>query len=121
MERSTRRRKLFEKSHGICHWCGTMCEFHEMNGGGKPGLEEATIDHIYSDRDPRRKLYPGQWVLAHARCNYKRADIENQAAEKLWRALSPYIYEGGIVTHDPEPLERNIRNLETLIKKFGGF
>lgn len=111
MTRSSKRRKLFEKHNGICYWCNKPCEYHEMSGGGSPKMMEATIDHIYSDRDPRRPQFPGHYVLAHAKCNYMRANIENRAAETLWKALAPFIYKDGIVTHDPKPLYDGIEEI----------
>lgn len=98
-----RRQKLY-KQDPRCFWCGELTEYHDMPGGGKPGPEEATIDHLYSRRDPRRELFPGKWVNAHNKCNLKRAEIENKAADKLWKSLAPFLLGDKMITlaEDPE-------------------
>src|SRR5689334_267261 len=111
-----RRHKLFMQEPR-CHWCGELTEYHEMPGGGKPGPNEATIDHIYSKRDPRRELFPGKWVNAHNRCNLKRAEIENKAADKLWKTLAPFLLGDKLITTQIDPeFENSFQKISSILE-----
>ena len=110
MSRSSRRRKLYEQQPN-CHWCGKPTVYSRMTSGGDAGPDEATIDHIYSRRDPRRASNPGAFVIAHSKCNEKRAEIENKASDKLWMAMMPLMFGDSIVTMDPLDMDAAIDHL----------
>jgi hypothetical protein len=111
-----RRLKLY-KADPHCYWCGELTEYNPMPGGGKPKALEATVDHVYSQRDPRRRENPGKFVNAHNKCNLKRAEIENIASNELWRMLAPYLLGDRLITitEDPE-LGNSFKKIRSIIE-----
>src|SRR5437868_13648855 len=105
-----RRGRLYTENP-VCYWCGEPTHHQQLPGGGTVAPEQATIDHLYSRRDPRRKQFPGAVVNAHSRCNYQRAAVENAAVEKLWRALMPTILGDKIIDLEPIDVDSFISSL----------
>lgn len=63
-----------------CYWCGRPTVIHEEVCGKKIPANAATIDHLWSRLDPRRKPgKPGPKVLACFKCNHRRGAAEDLA------------------------------------------
>lgn len=83
------RARLFRDAGGRCFWCGCATVF-EKRGAFQP-KNFATLDHLYSRLDPKRKepAVRGQrrWVLACYACNQARNNGEQSALpkEELWK------------------------------------
>jgi hypothetical protein len=76
-----RSRKLWLwKNNPHCHWCGVLTVMVTRTPKMKPkipfGPNEATLDHLYPMRDPRRASIKDKrnTVLACNRCNQRRND-----------------------------------------------
>jgi len=87
---SARYRRIMSlwRQNSCCHWCGcqTIVVFRPPKIFGLPLLKfqpvpfEATIDHLYSRFDGRRRQTWGEetTVLACWRCNNQRARVEQE-------------------------------------------
>ena len=77
--RAARRRRLYKKAGGFCHWCGVQTYLPELRRG-RPIERMGTIDHL----DPRTSSLRGfftedgvqRTVLACWKCNNERSRIQ---------------------------------------------
>src|SRR5712664_3862197 len=70
------RRNLFLIENGICYWCKKLCLWKKKIDDP----DVATVDHLFSKRDGRRRLAANKriCVLAHYNCNQARNRIEEE-------------------------------------------
>ena len=96
-----RRLRLY-KQDPHCFWCHELTQYRPMPNGGKNDPEEATVDHVYSRLDPRRPQNPGKFVLAHSKCNQKRAEVEIDAMRQIWAIVAPVLLGDKVLTTEPD-------------------
>lgn len=85
MKAGYKRRRLLtlgQEQHWQCYWCRREClkpddpNYYRKGDASAPTKRAATIDHMYTRKDPRRSAtreFGGQrWVMACSRCNQAR-------------------------------------------------
>lgn len=71
------RGKQLLKQQGKCHWCHRPIKIYHNIPQNEIHDDQATIDHIYTNKDPRRKAFkiariPSPFVMCCLPCNKKR-------------------------------------------------
>ena len=75
-------RPLYRAQNGLCPYCG-----HKLSTSLRGMARRATIDHVV----PRARggfAQRGNEVLAHAKCNFAKADREPYACELFFAAIT---------------------------------
>ena len=81
------RLKIMFDDNPHCFWCGEEVEYFENRMVFQPN-NMATVDHLFSNTDGRRKWYkknhiPSPIVLSCYRCNHERDRLEPEEFGKL--------------------------------------
>jgi len=72
-ERQERRRSLFERQSGKCHWCGGAMSLEAHVPPMGPRRDYATFEHIVPKSKGGKSNFANV-VLAHTICNLKRGN-----------------------------------------------
>jgi hypothetical protein len=101
-----RKRLLFKEQDGRCYWCKRRLARLKGPANGVQADDEATLDHLYGARDPRRPNRAAnlQTVLACWKCNHERGeDYRAEVAAALAGAKAAGIDPEAVRTPETPP------------------
>lgn len=112
---SNRRLKLWNQDPK-CHWCHVQTRIYPLKLGESPTSDFATIDHIYSRLDPRRKDNHSDCVLSCLKCNIDRNKRELSLMAKVFRDNHPdapkTLVEVSLGKELPAPIKKEMNFLD---------
>lgn len=76
-QRSRKFKEQVWRENPHCYWCGVLTVLHKHKDGESADDNTATLDHVFTNLDPRRRFYkeygiPSPVILVCLQCNKKR-------------------------------------------------